>query len=457
MSVLLRSLEQLRCRALRGDFYVDASVGAGLTCSLLQPPGMCSAFTRSGSIYPPLGLLTLQATVGNMARACTLEAEGLGLTDEETVSELRKQAPVAVGMTATCGTIPVINAWSTVAHHLFSWKPLTLVGGPATAFEHGRIFKECPHVDVIVRGDGEVTFPSIVDALDATRTLPRQTVLDVLSTMEGVMVRNKPQLNDFSIPRFSKEGFATLPFPDFSQSPVQSYWAPDARRTPMVTMMTQRGCVANCTFCNTPQKDGNEIRGYSNERIVDNLLKLNELGVREVSFVDDVFTNRPGGPRKLCMGIIDAGVDLTWYCNARAEAITPKMADAMRQAGCHQVFMGFESGCNDMLKKMNKGETVSQLKRGAEVLKDAGIHISIGFIVGYPGETESSVMRTIELCNAVKPHRAQFTRFSPIPGSTAHKEFGTSANMGFHNREAEDQIESWLQKCYKECEFLPSL
>ena len=52
------------------------------------------------------------------------------------------------------------------------------------------------------------------------------------------------------------------------------------------------------------------------------------------------------------------------------------------------MFLGFESGCDEMLKSITKGETVAQLERGARILQDAGIAISIGFIVGLPGETQ---------------------------------------------------------------------
>jgi anaerobic magnesium-protoporphyrin IX monomethyl ester cyclase len=224
-------------------------------------------------------------------------------------------------------------------------------------------------------------------------------------------------------------------------------------------MMTQRGCIAKCSFCNTPQIHGTAIRGWSNEQIIDELIRLKQIhGLREVSFVDDVFTNRPGGPRKLCEMMISKGLDLTWYCNVRADQVTEKMATSMKAAGCHQVFMGFESGCDKMLRSINKGETVADLERGACIMKDAGICISIGFIVGLPGETQESVNKTIELCNRVEPHRVQFTRYTPIPGSvlaSSHHELTTGT--GFHDRSSPDQVEDWIRQCYEACQYRPSL
>jgi anaerobic magnesium-protoporphyrin IX monomethyl ester cyclase len=228
----------------------------------------------------------------------------------------------------------------------------------------------------------------------------------------------------------------------------------------------------------------------SNERIVEELKLLIRLhAIKEVSFVDDVFTNRRGGPRQLCELMVQEGLNLTWYCNARANQISPKMALAMRRAGCHQVllgfesgcdmhgthtlimvsthmircihqvFLGFESGCDEMLLRMNKGETVRELEAGAALLKSVGIRISIGFIVGYPGETQASVDRTIALCNRVRPDRAQFTRFTPIPGSEAARIHAQDANgpMGFHCRDGTDLIEGYIEQCYRECVYPASV
>lgn len=431
-----------------------------LTVLLLHPPGACSAFTRSGSKYPPLGLNQLKAVIGNPQKVDVLEADGFGFSNEQVANTIRQLAPRCIGMTVTCGTKSLTDAWSTLAKNLAEdYYPFVIVGGPAANFETQSILERCPYVDVVVKGEGEVTFPKIVSILELD--LPRDITLQTLSKIQGVCVRGIPQVNDFVIPTVPKDDFASLPFPDMSTSPISSYRAPDAQRLPMVTMMTQRGCIAKCTFCNTPQIHGSRIRGWSNEQIVAELEFLKaQHNIREVSFVDDVFTNRPGGPRRLCELMIKAKLDLTWYCNVRADQITIKMANAMKEAGCHQVFLGFESGCDDMLKRIQKGETVADLERGAGLLKQAGIQISVGFIVGLPNETNESVQKTIDLCQRVQPHRVQFTRFTPIPGSKIavdHHAIIGDDESGFHNRNARDQIEEWIRQCYLACPYRPSI
>ena len=456
------TVETIAARALIGEFNRSMPSNprkCQKTVLLLHPPGACSAFTRSGSQYPPLGLNQLKALINDTSIVDVLEADGLDLSVEETVQSISMIAPKAIGMTVTCGTKPLVNAWSTVCKHLDpEYKPIVLVGGPATAFESQSIADECPFVDVVVKGEGEVTFPGIVEIIKATRD--RDQALSQLAKMPGVCVRNKPAMNDWKIPNLPREAFRTLPFPDLSASPVEKYKAPDAQRLPMVTMMTQRGCIAKCAFCNTPQIHGSQIRGWSNEQVVNELLKLKSThAIREVSFVDDVFTNRPGGPRKLCELMIQHKLNLSWYCNVRADQVTERMAVAMKKAGCHQVFMGFESGCDEMLRSINKGEKVADLESGAALLKGVGINISIGFIVGLPGETDESVAKSIALCNRVKPNRVQFTRYTPIPGSrlASHEDVTSLVGKGFHDRTEKDQVERWLEQCYAACQYRPSV
>jgi hypothetical protein len=130
-----------------------------LTVLLLHPPGACSAFTRSGSQYPPLGLNQLKAIIGNPQRVDVLEADGYDMSNEITAETIRRLAPRCIGMTVTCGTKSLTDAWSTLAKNLADgYQPIVIVGGPAANFETISILERCPHVDVVVKGEGEVTF-----------------------------------------------------------------------------------------------------------------------------------------------------------------------------------------------------------------------------------------------------------------------------------------------------------
>ncbi|KAJ3336878.1 hypothetical protein HDU93_002033 [Gonapodya sp. JEL0774] len=427
---------------------------------LLQPPGACSSFTRSGSLYPPLGLYQLAATVA--ATECeVLDADGWKFSVEETLQRVQEKRPRAVGFTVTSKTCSLVEEWASeikkVAEGL---PPVVIAGGPHAGFSPQEVFKKCPSVDVVVRGEGEPVFPGIVEVLSSA---PPPNILDLLAEFDGVLVRDKPRENDRKILRVEHEHFSTLAFPRLDlTAPIKNYWAPDSRRTPMVTFMTQRGCPFKCGFCSSPNLHGNQVRGFPVERVIDELERLSkDHGVQEVSFVDDVFTVKPSRLLALCQGISARKLHLSWYCNARADQVSTRLAEAMAASGAHQVFLGFESGCDDMLKRISKGATVAQLERGAQILKDAGIDRSVGFVIGLPGETDDSVTKTIELFHRVKPERRQFTRWTPLAGSplvmAGHGVVGADARTGFHDQRQDDKVGQWIQRCYDECPGNPSV
>ena len=105
-STFADSIQGLLGQAKNGAFCNDSWFAdtQKKTVTLLHPPGACSAFTRSGSQYPPLGLLQLKSVIGDTNRVDVLEADGFGWSNEETVHEIKKDPPLAVGMTVLAAT-----------------------------------------------------------------------------------------------------------------------------------------------------------------------------------------------------------------------------------------------------------------------------------------------------------------------------------------------------------------
>jgi anaerobic magnesium-protoporphyrin IX monomethyl ester cyclase len=400
---------------------------------LLQPPGACRAFTRSGSSYPPLGLCQLAACVP-AELASVVDADGEGWDDARTRSELALAAPLAVGMTVTTYTLDLVQRWAAEAHAIGA---RVVVGGPHASLEPMDVFARCPDVDIVVRGEAEPIFPELVARLNGTASL---------AGMAGVCVRGE----GVSDTVLRVDDFDRLPFPSFQGLPLVNYGCPDALRRPMVTFMTARGCPHRCGFCSSPLLLGRKVRGWPIPRVLDELQRLVAQGVREVSFVDDVFTIQRERALALCDGMVARGLDLTWFCNARADQVTRELAAVMRQAGCHQVYLGFESGSPEILKIIHKDTTVERLERGAALLADAGIARSVGFVLGLPGETQATVDASIALARRVRPERIQFTRWTPLPGTPLARD-EIAGGGGFHQREG-DRVGGWIGRAYAECQ-----
>ena len=402
----------------------------------MQPPSLCKTFTRSGSVYPPLGLCQLAAVDRNDVIQ-VFDAEGEGVSIEKTEDFLIEIRPKIVGLSATSFTLGIVERW---AHFCKSLGAVIIVGGPHASLAPKHTFDSCPSIDFIVRGEGEVVINDLIEQI-----LNNQ--FD--QNLAGVCRRKENEIYiDSEI--LQVKDFTELPFPKLINMPIHNYWCPDAISKPMITMMTTRGCPYRCEFCSSPAVMGKKIRGWSVQQVVDELKFLNiELGVKEISFVDDVFTINRTRTIELCNEIIKQELKITWFCNARADHIDDEMAKVMKLAGCHQCYLGFESGSQAILNNIKKGTTVEKLEKGAEILKKNGINRSIGFVFGLPGENNDSIRASIKLAQKLKPERLQFTRFTPLVGSPL--EHYKIIENGFH-KQGNDQVGVWISEAYKECQ-----
>ncbi|OCB75316.1 B12-binding domain-containing radical SAM protein [Flavobacterium crassostreae] len=403
---------------------------------LLQPPNLCKTFTRSGSVYPPLGLCQLAAVDKNDVIE-VFDAEGEGLNIEETQTKLIRKKPKIIGLSATSFTLVIVENWAKFAKSIGA---IVIVGGPHPSLSPRDTFDKCPSVKYIVRGEGEVIINELIENL-----LNNKNNLNLSGVCERL--NDKYHISDEIL---KVENFENLPFPNLSKMPIKNYWCPDSKSSPMVTMMTTRGCPYKCGFCSSPAVMGKKIRSWSVDKVIKELKYLHfELGVNEISFVDDVFTINRKRTINLCKEIIKNKIKITWFCNARADHIDEEMAKVMSEAGCHQTYLGFESGAQIILDNVQKGTTIEKLVNGAKILKENNISRSIGFVLGLPGETDETVIQSIELAKVLKPERLQFTRFTPLVGSPLEN-YSYEQN-GFHTK-GEDIVGRWVKFAYESCE-----
>ncbi|MGR3913865.1 MAG: B12-binding domain-containing radical SAM protein [Gammaproteobacteria bacterium] len=401
---------------------------------LLQPPGACREFTRSGSCYPPLGLCQIAAMAG-AGDVKVLDADGLRLTYEQTVAEIDRFNPVAIGMTLTSYTFEMIEKYTAP---LKEKGYRIIVGGPQASLDPDGTLNKLPSVDWVFRGEPELQVREIINRLRDG---------DPLHGIEGVCCRvshGRHHICDM----VSVDELSMLPYPSMDGLPVSSYWCPDAKRIPMVTVITTKGCPHKCGFCASPALLGRKIRKWTPQQVVDQLVVLSEeFGIKEISFVDDVFTINKGRLSEICEGIIRKKIDISWFCNSRADQLTLESAKLAKKAGCHQMYLGIESGDPRILSLINKGATVEQLETGAGILKAAGIDRSVGFVVGLPTEDDKSVAESIKLAHRIQPERIQFTRWTPLVASPLYEKTN-GVGQTFH-RGGDEQVKCWIAKMYE--------
>ena len=370
-----------------------------------------------------------------------LDADGMNLTFDQTIEKVLQLQPKAVGLTLTTYTFEMIEEITRpIAKHGI---PI-LIGGPQATLDPKEAMLRLPHVNWVFCGEAENQMQSIVHRL---------ALGEDLEGIPGILSRNGEKVE-----RQIVEDFSTIPFPRYDGLPLEAYWCPDAKQAPMVTVMTARGCPHRCGFCSSPALLGRKVRGWTVDAVLDHLEYLvRDLGIKEISFVDDVFTINRKRLVSLCEGISNRGLEFTWFCNSRADQVNDTVAKAAAESGCHQMYLGFESGDQRILDDIvNKDATVEDLIKGAELLKHHGINRSVGFVIGLPTENEASVKASLRLAQAVKPERIQFTRWTPLVASPLAELVATRTHKTFHGREGQqDEIDGWIQWLYDSVEHEP--
>lgn len=139
------------------------------------------------------------------------------------------------------------------------------------------------------------------------------------------------------------------------------------------------------------------------ERSPDNFLEEVEealsFGHDRIHFADDVFTLNGKRMSRLCEGILSRRLDFDWECLVRVASIDSETTEAMKRAGCDMIFFGIESGNDSILRLMNKRTTVEKAHLAFEAASSSGLRTGAFFILGYPGETDDTVLDTTRVCS----------------------------------------------------------
>jgi radical SAM superfamily enzyme YgiQ (UPF0313 family) len=115
--------------------------------------------------------------------------------------------------------------------------------------------------------------------------------------------------------------------------------------------------------------------------------------------------------------MVEEQLDLTWVCSSRAGTLDEELLTSMRDAGCHTLLLGVESGDEELLREYSKGVTTDQMRRAFTLCRRLGIRTLGHFIIGLPGETEETARKTIEFAKELDCDIASFNIAVPVLGT----------------------------------------
>lgn len=189
---------------------------------------------------------------------------------------------------------------------------------------------------------------------------------------------------------------------------------------------TSVSCKFRCSFC-TYHIFGGKFQSADIKGIEYELNQLKQAGVTWITFTDDTFNIPKERFKDILKMMLKNNYGFKWGCFYRCQFADEETLALMRESGCQLVFLGLESGNNDVLKNMNKGVTVERYRAGMDLIKKAGLYTVGSFIFGFPGETMQSISETIELIKETDFYMPNMWIYSPeAPIAKRMAEFGLS-------------------------------
>ncbi len=314
--------------------------------------------------------------------------------------------PQIAGFSATTSSFPDA---ASLAQKIKEHSPdiITVCGGVHVSALQGKLLEKYPSLDYLVAGEGEITMTELAAGLDAA------AIKGLIRRERAKVIVNEPRpqianLDSLPFPAYEK----LAGFPHDYHLPLFSYV-----NTPGSTMITSRGCMFQCSYCDRSVfKKG--FRYNSANYIYEHMKHLRtKFGVRHINIYDDLFTaNRPRIV-ELCDKLTRFPLGINFNCAVRVGYTDDDLLKMLKDAGCLMVSLGIESADPQMLNRHKSGVSLTEVRDTVRRIQAAGLRAKGLFMMGLPGETEESIQRTSDFIISLGLDDMNMAKFTPFPGA----------------------------------------
>ena len=233
--------------------------------------------------------------------------------------------------------------------------------------------------------------------------------------ISGKVIRSKERLA-------RNPAWCSLPFPArdlIDLEPYRRQWK-NAHGHFSTNMVSSRGCPFHCNWCAKPIS-GNKFHLRSPSSVAEEMKALKSAGVDHIWFGDDVFALDRHWVQQFADEVTKRDASLPFKIQSRADLMNEATVAHLKQAGCAEVWMGVESGSQEILNAMDKGLKLSSVESARRWLKHAGIRACYFLQLGYPGETLTELQQTIGFVRHTEPDDVGISFSYPLPGTVFHE------------------------------------
>lgn len=318
-----------------------------------------------------------------------LDANVLGYNVDRTVKEIKKYNPDILVLTST-----QIDRWECPTSHIDSVFEVinkavinpTILTGSHGSLTPEWVFKKCNN-QFIVRGEPEIIVLNLVETLAKNKDIGK--VKGISYKINNKIVHNKDASRI--------ENLDDLPFPAYHLLPMEryKYSFPDLL-SPFSIMLTSRGCPFSCKFCLKAMSKGKYITRNPENIVKEIEYLIKDFNIKSIFFQDWEFTINKERIKEICDLILKKNLKIVWGCNSRANDLSHELIDKMKKAGCVRINIGFESGSQKVLDKINKGIKIKDLENVIKLCRANNMNIGMYAMLNLPGETKETIKETVD-------------------------------------------------------------
>ena len=266
-------------------------------------------------------------------------------------------------------------------------------------------------------GEGEETTRQLLNCLRRGEDVSR---------LDGIALRRNQTVTINPKTAFIQD-LDSLPFPARHLLPMQKYFRINmphgvtTRRAPNTSLITSRGCPAQCVFCSIHPIWGKTFRPRSPGNVIAEIRHLiATYGIRELQFEDDNLTFDQKRANRLFDLMIEQRLDMLWTTpnGVAMWALDELLLEKMKQSGCYRLSLAIESGDQEVLRKIiHKPLDLDKAQQLIRFAHSRGFETDAFFVVGFPGETKEQIRRTFRFGRSLAVSSVHYYAATPYPGT----------------------------------------
>jgi len=272
-------------------------------------------------------------------------------------------------------------------------------------------------IDIIIQGQGEVTFSELVNALANGK--PIDSVKGISFKSDG-QILHTPHRNFIDINNFPP--YRSV----FDLVNMENYIRYDEHiNSRTVNYHSSQGCPYNCGFCCETALWNHKWSAFSSARTLDDIGFLSSMfNINGIKFYDSEFFIDHKRVIEFAQGVIDRKLKIRWAASVHPrnlERFSESQIDLLRQSGVSRLLLGAESGIQDELELVGKGTNKDMIVRLAKLCSKYDIVACFTFVTGYPTSPLSYIDSTLEFAKELRKidnrHECKVHFYAPYPGT----------------------------------------